>query len=350
MLANRIESAVDKYRTEQELAETRRQYKKLVEQNFVGIYIIQGGEFIYVNPKLADIHGYDREAIIGMSPLELVAPDERDRVRENLKRRLDGEVEDIQYHTVGLTKDGERIDIGLHGSRIRYDGEPAVIGAELDITERKENERQLEQKNEQLEEFATVVSHDLRNPLNVAQMRLDLAMQECESDQLVTVDQNLNRIDAMIEDLLQLARAGETMGEREAIDLASLCERCWNTVATKHATLECDIETTIQADPMRLPQLLENLYRNAVEHGGDDVTVEVGDLADGFYVEDDGVGIPPADRETVFESGYTTTEDGTGFGLRIVKRVAEAHGWDVQITEGSDNGARFEVRGVDTDT
>ena len=152
LLAKRIVTAVDKYRTEQELDSLRRQYTKLVEQSFVGVYIIQNGEFVYANPRLAEIHGYDDPGkVIGMSPLELVAPDERDRVQANLERRLTGEEEDIQYQTTGLRKDGDRIDIQLHGSRIRFEGEPAVIGAELDVTERQKREQQLQESNEAYE-------------------------------------------------------------------------------------------------------------------------------------------------------------------------------------------------------
>jgi signal transduction histidine kinase len=98
-----------------------------------------------------------------------------------------------------------------------------------------------------------------------------------------------------------------------------------------------------------LSQLLENLFRNAVEHGGDDVTVNVGSLPGGFYVADDGPGIPAADRESVFEPGFTTNDDGTGFGLEIVEAVASAHGWDVRVTDAAEGegGARFEFTGVD---
>jgi signal transduction histidine kinase len=93
--------------------------------------------------------------------------------------------------------------------------------------------------------------------------------------------------------------------------------------------------------------LLENLFRNALDHGGKDVTVTVGILERGFYVEDDGSGIsadPPTD---IFESGYSTTSEGTGFGLAIVADIVEAHGWEIHVTSGESGGARFEVRGVD---
>ena len=91
--------------------------------------------------------------------------------------------------------------------------------------------------------------------------------------------------------------------------------------------------------------MFENLLRNAVEHGGGDVTVVFGDLDGGFYVKDDGPGVPSGERADVFETGYSTAEEGTGFGLSIVEQVVEAHGWSVRVTEGSDGGARIEVTG-----
>jgi len=78
-----------------------------------------------------------------------------------------------------------------------------------------------------------------------------------------------------------------------------------------------------------------------------DVMVTVGVLTDGFYVEDDGPGIPPDRRDRVFDSGYTSAEDGTGLGLNIVERIVEAHGWEIAVTEGHDGGARFEITGVE---
>lgn len=122
---------------------------------------------------------------------------------------------------------------------------------------------------------------------------------------------------------------------------------CWRNVDTADATLVTDIDRTIRADEGRLRQLFENLIRNAVEHGGDDITVTVGELDTGFYVEDTGPGIPVDEREDVFEAGYSTQEDGTGFGLRIVERMIDAHDWKIHVTEGSEGGARFEITDVE---
>jgi len=164
------------------------------------------------------------------------------------------------------------------------------------------------------------------------------------------VDGALDRMDALIEDILTLAREGSDVGEMEVIETQEILEECWENVETEAATLVTKIESEIQADRSRLRQLIENLFGNAVEHGGDDVTVTVGELndRDGFYVADDGDGIPEEEREEVFETGYSTAEDGTGLGLRIVKRIVNAHDWEIQVVESDDGGARFEITGVET--
>lgn len=350
ILANRITNAVEKYRTEQELARTNRRYRKLVEQNFVGIYIIQDGEFIYVNPKLAEIHGYDREELIGMSPLEIVAPEERDRVKNNLQRRLDGEVEDIKYETVGLTKSGDRIDIGLHGSRINHKGEPAVIGAELDITTRKQQQRQLGEKNERLEEFASVVTHDLRNPLTILKSSLDSAQQSGEQKHFERAQRAVTRMSRLIDDLRTLTQTGDKITDRESVPLNEFVWNCWQSVETKEATLVTETTQTIDADPDRLRQLFENLFRNAVEHGGTSVTVTVNELDEqcGFAVADDGTGIPPEKHEDIFDRSYSTDGSGTGLGLHIVEQIANAHNWQVSATDSQKGGAQFEITGVES--
>ncbi|MEF8894421.1 sensor histidine kinase, partial [Halodesulfurarchaeum sp.] len=147
--------------------------------------------------------------------------------------------------------------------------------------------------------------------------------------------------------VLRLARAGEAVGEREPVDLAELGQSCWHNVETKSGELLIDTDAVVRADKTRLQQLVENLFSNAVEHGGDKVTVTVSTLDDGFYLEDDGPGIPEAERDEVIEAGYSSREEGTGFGLSIVKEIVEAHDWEIRVTEGADGGARFEITGVE---
>jgi signal transduction histidine kinase len=217
-----------------------------------------------------------------------------------------------------------------------------------DVTDQTLRERQLEQKNDQLERFASVISHDLRNPLNVAQGHLDLAREECDSEHLDTIDRSQERMATLIDDLLTLAREGDQVSETESVDLAQLAQACWQTVAVKQATIEVETERTIRADVSRLQQATENLLRNAIEHGGEDVTITIGDVDDGFYIADDGPGIPEEGREEVFEAGFSTLETGTGFGLSIVLEVVSAHGWEMEVTDSTQGGARFEITGIET--
>jgi signal transduction histidine kinase len=108
-----------------------------------------------------------------------------------------------------------------------------------------------------------------------------------------------------------------------------------------------DTDITVRANRPRLQRLLENLIRNAVEHGAADATVRLGELPGGFYVEDDGKGVPEDRRDKIFETGYSESDRGTGFGLSICRQIAEAHQWGIEATEGQTGGARFEITGVD---
>ncbi len=218
-----------------------------------------------------------------------------------------------------------------------------LVGITRDVTDRVERERRLRRQNERLDEFAGVISHDLRNPLNVAQSRATLLTEQVESDHTAPLLRALDRMEAIVEDTLTLAREGESIGDAESLRLSHVVGMSWSTVEADEATLDITGDVTVRGDPQRLQHVFENLFRNAVEHAGTDVTVRVGGLDDGgFYVEDDGPGIPAARHEEVFEAGSSSKRDGTGFGLSIVKRIVEAHGWRISLTTGTDGGARFE--------
>jgi signal transduction histidine kinase len=153
----------------------------------------------------------------------------------------------------------------------------------------------------------------------------------------------------LVEDVLTLARVGADVSELRPVDLDELAEECWRSVPTGEGRLVADSGLTVEADRMRLRQLFENLFGNATEHAGRTPTVRVSALPrGGFSVEDNGPGIPPADREEVFDRGYSGTAGGTGLGLAIVREVAESHGWSVRVTKGHEGGARFEFQGVTT--
>jgi signal transduction histidine kinase len=228
-----------------------------------------------------------------------------------------------------------------------------------DITERMRREKRLRQQNEQLEEFASVVSHDLRNPLNVISARSQLARETGETEHFDALDRATDRMDRLIDDLLQLARQGQTVNETTQVDLAAVATDAWGLVEAPDAALTVDVGMAVEADRDRLQQALENLFRNATDHVGPEVSLLVEPLEDGFAVEDDGSGIPVEEQDQVLEYGHTTEDDGTGFGLAIVKEIVEAHGWDIRVMNGDMahssrdgdleyGGARFEITGVTT--
>ncbi|CCQ35766.1 histidine kinase [Natronomonas moolapensis 8.8.11] len=221
--------------------------------------------------------------------------------------------------------------------------EAALVRADREQTLRTQR-RRLERQNERLGEFTSVVSHDLRNPLSVAKGRIELAREDGDEAHLQAATDALDDMESLIDDLLDLAKQGRDVGETEPVSLAAVAEDAWKNIEVEGATLTM-VDLTLEADADRLRQLLENLLRNAVVHAAPDPEIRVGPLPDeGFFVEDDGPGVPEADRERVFEVGYTDHDDGTGFGLPIVRRIADAHGWSVRLAEGSAGGVRFEFR------
>lgn len=217
-----------------------------------------------------------------------------------------------------------------------------------DVTELIKSRQEIQQQNERLDQFTSVVAHDIRNPLSVAMGFLEIAEETGNPDHLEKVISAHDHIERLVEDLLTLARGETTIEDADEVDLETIATEAWNYVDTDEATLAVSNEVTmVTGDRGRLTQLFENLFRNAIEHGGADVTITVGrlDEGDGFSVEDDGNGIPKERRDEVFQHGVTSIEGGTGFGLSIVADIAKAHGWNVCVTDGSDGGARFEFAG-----
>jgi signal transduction histidine kinase len=228
-----------------------------------------------------------------------------------------------------------------------------------EITTQKQRETALEQHNERLEEFAGTVAHELQNPLNVAQAHLKLLRGQDHNEHLEAIETAHDRLEQQIDDVLTLVRVDDTIADDTSLQLADVA-----TAATDHIDLaDCDCEilippaTTVRGDYDQLLRVFENLYQNACIHNDTVVTVRVGllgqpetqhlDHPQGFFIEDTGEGIPAEIRTAVLERGYTTHTEGTGFGLSIVQTIVDAHGWEMNITESADGGARFEITGVE---
>jgi nitrogen fixation/metabolism regulation signal transduction histidine kinase len=214
-----------------------------------------------------------------------------------------------------------------------------------DVTDRIEREQALEHERDRLDNFADMLAHEVRNPLNIAQGHLGLLTPN-DADDAETIDRVATahtRIEQIVGELLEHAR-GREPGPAQSVNLAQIARDTWDRTSTADATLElASEEAVVEADPKSLRTVLGNLVRNAVEHGGSTVAVRVGPIdCGGFYLEDDGPGVPGEEYEHIFELGYTTTPAGTGLGLALVKQIADEHGWEIVATGGDLGGVRIE--------
>ena len=326
---------------EQELTETTRTLEAVVESSPVPIVVVGLDGLVELwNPAAEELFGWSETEVLG-EPVPTVPDGAEETFEVRPGGAPDGEMP-TDTAVRRRTKDGETLDLGLSTAPLR-DADGGVVGFIAVFDERPERERALREKNERLDRFAGIVSHDLRNPLRVLEGSLELAEETGDRRHFERARSSVGEMRTLIDDLLRIARDGEVVGDRTAVDAAAVVESCWRPVGTPEATLRSDLDGRFLADERRFRQLVENLFRNCVEHAGKGVTVRVGPLADGegFYVADDGPGIPADEREAVFDSG------GGGLGLSIVRRIAQAHGWDVSAAESAAGGARFEIRGVE---
>jgi len=272
--------------------------------------------------------------------------------------------------TTRLSIDGDDRHFRLTRSQLTQNGTAyGWVVLLSDITTREQQRQELNRQNDRLSAFAKTVSHDLRNPLAIISGHLELARETGEKTHFETADRTVKRMDTFLNELLTLSQAGESIGERVPVSLATVLNEVLDPQNQPLLTVRLETDAVVLADRMRLKQLLDNLLRNAVDHAttptqpprssvaaGSDpvdmhdetgVTVTVGRLSTGFYIADDGPGIPPDMRDSVFEYGTTTHRDGTGFGLGIVHDIIVGHGWEITVTESAAGGARFEITGVD---
>jgi PAS domain S-box-containing protein len=327
-------------------------YRKIFQYNNDAVMVVdlETESFLDVNPAACDLLGYSREELLSMHP-EDIHPNDVERVREEFISQVYRDGSGFTDDLTCLTKDGNEIPTEISGAALDAgedgNGPARMIAMLRDISDRVEHRRDLEEKIERLDRFASIVSHDLQNPLSVIKGHVTLAREDGAPEHFDAIEDAADRMDEMLSELLELTRDGHLVGERTDIELEPLARDVWIDCELDPATLEIESSRTVRADRDRLHELLANLFENAYTHGGESVTVRVGPLdrddRDGFYVEDDGEGIPADEQDTVFEWGQTTTSDGTGFGLAIVAEIAEAHGWEIGVRESETGGTRFEI-------
>jgi PAS domain S-box-containing protein len=331
---------------EEELKEERAFARSIFAALPDAFYAFDGnGAFLRWNHRFVEVTGYTDDEVETMVPTDFIAPPDRQRVAEAIAEVF------TEDHPVSVearfeTKDGEWIPYEFTGAQLKDDdGETlGLVGIGRDISELKERERELERKNEQLEEFASIVSHDLKNPLTVAKGNAELARETGDLDRLDDVETALNLMSNLVDDVLDLARKGQVVDDPEPVDIRGLVDEIASLSSLDVETEGLD-GAVVAADRTRLSELLSNLLENAANHALGPVTI--GLEGDVLYVADRGPGIPPEERDRVFTPGHSSDPNGTGFGLAIARNIADAHGWEVSVTESAYGGSRFEFTGLD---
>nr|WP_241175208.1 PAS domain-containing protein [Natronolimnobius sp. AArcel1] len=333
----------------------------------VSEYMTKNNPEAFIENNEGKIHPH-AEDLIGKTDFDLYATALAEEAIEDDRTVIDNEA--TITGRIEATRTGTGQELYTSTTKAPWydtDGRVAgVVGVTLDITDRVTSRKELERHNERLSEFAEVLTHDLRNPVNVAQGYIDVLQTEYDREAIDACERSLERISRLIDEIREFVLQGRSVESPEPVGLRAVARQAWKTVDTKDATLEVETTRRVYADPERLQRLLENLFRNAIEHGLPDhhssdarneadntaadpsLTVRLEWTGTGFAVVDDGSGLSESgdELELLFERGYTTARTGTGFGLSIVRDIANAHGWSVSAATGTDGGARFEFENV----
>ena len=350
LLVQKIVTYVEHRRSQREIERTNDQLREIVSVTDQALWIFSPdwSELRFINDRHEVLFGQSTEELrdAPTSFLERVHDSDRARVEQAMQRASEGESQLVEYRVE--KSDAVQLWVESRCKPVVDDSGAVVslVGLTRDISDRKVYQRDLLETIDRLEDFTSTVAHDLRNPLNVASGNIRLATTERDSDRLDTALGAVQRMDTLIDELLSLAQEGESVGETRRVEFAEVITDSYENVRAPGSSLDVVESVALECDPTRLTEAFENLVRNAVEHGGSDVTLTAGVLDGdrGVYIEDDGPGIPAAERDRIFEKGYTTRRDGSGFGLAIVERIVQGHEWEIGVAEGASGGARFEIR------
>ncbi|UWG47538.1 Signal transduction histidine kinase [Halanaeroarchaeum sp. HSR-CO] len=332
------------------MSEAGDKFRQLVEHLPEVVWLLDEDldETLYTNPAYRRLlETITSEPDWPVDAEELVHPEDTARAAEwfeTIQQDIRDGTWNTEYTFEARLTDGTDTEHWLETIGVPIVDDGGVIGfagISTDVTEQKSRERELETRVDQLDQFVSMITHDIRNPLTVAKANLELYEKTQDRERLERVEEALDRIDELTTDLVALARDGDDSVAINSVDLDAVATKAWVTVDTRDAQLETE-PAEIDADASMLQTALENLFKNAVGHGGSDVTVRVVPTDAGFIVEDTGSGISPDLREQVMEHGFTTGYSGTGTGLTIVQRIADEHGWDIDLGESPEGGARFE--------
>jgi len=338
----------------------------LIDQSLTGVYVVRDWRLVYVNQRFAEVFGYDTPAeMIGAQDLmALIHPDDRAVVLEHVRQRVEGEQRSAHYAARCIRRDGRQISVEVHGSAATYEGQPAIVGTLLDVTEQRQLEARLREahKMEALGQLAGGVAHDFNNILTAitgyAQvLRHDLPPDDPRAEDVAEILRAAERGAGVTRQLLAFGRRHAL--ETEVLDLAAVVRELGPMLAQllpRQLDLRLpDAEACahVHATRSQLEQIVMNLVLNARDAmpGGGTVAIDVrteeagGDRHAVLEVRDTGVGMTQEVRARAFEPFFTTKrkEQGTGLGLATVYGVVHQFGGEVDIESAQGAGTVVSV-------
>ncbi|MCX8207589.1 MAG: PAS domain S-box protein [Methanothrix sp.] len=359
------EDITEEKRIEEALRESEHRFRVLAESTAAGIAIMKDERFLYVNRAGEAILGYSRDALIGSSVWMVVHPEDAPWLKKMYGRKLRGEPTPPRYEFRILTKSGDARWLDYASATMELEGDKVLLATFIDITERKRAEEELrrfkdsleqmvkertaelEKRTAEMERFVYTVSHDLRRPLitisglaGLADLDLEKGDVEKAKESLRTIVRSVEKMDALLSDILELSRIGRVINPPEDVPFELLVrealDQLADTIKKRDAVIKVAEEMpTVRVDRDRVIEALVNLIDNSIKYAGKDrdPVIEIFYRDGVFCVRDNGIGIPDNQRDKVFELFYKVDpkSDGTGVGLPIVKRIIEVHGGKIWV-------------------
>ncbi|NJN16491.1 MAG: PAS domain S-box protein [Oscillochloris sp.] len=357
-LAERIAVAIENAQLYHEL----RRFRETLDQALDCVFMFEPQNlcFFYVNQGALDQVGYSRAELLQMTPIDIKPEYNEPQFRQLIAPLLDGTQRLLSFETVHRHKDGHDIPVDLWLQYVATEDEPGrFVAIVRDISERRRAAAALEERNRELDQFAYLISHDLKAPLRGIANLSQWIDEDLGDNVTPEVREHLNllhgrvqRMEDLINGLLAYARIGRTSGVIEQVRVVDLLAEVIDLLAPpEHVTLEIAPNMpTMKTDHLLLQRVFANLISNAIKHNpGETALVRVGCAREGmyyrFYVGDNGPGIDPSYHERIFGLFQTLVPkdriESSGIGLALVKRIVEHQNGTVGLESQPGHGATF---------
>lgn len=347
------------------LVESEARFQAILEGTPNGVVMVDGeGQMVFVNREIERLFGFPREELLRQR-IERLVPERfakgHETFREGAMQGLERREMGANLELYAMRRDGSEFPVEVGLNPVSRNGQPYVVASVIDISARKEAERELKRSNEELQRFAYVASHDLQEPLRTIASYVQLLErrygERLDADGrefMGFIVDGARRMQRMVDDLLTLSRVGSHGGDLVPTSIDAALDRSLAdleaALRTSAATVTRSSLPMVRGDERQLQQLFSNLIGNAVKFSGSQPPrIEIDARREGalwnFSVRDHGIGIEPQYSErifVIFQRLHAREEyPGTGIGLALCKKIVERHGGRIWVDSQQGEGSTF---------